>query len=203
MTSFTANSANGIAGIVGPVLFATNNPVLWQMSPNNSFYQSVNSQPDGCPHAAIIDRAWDKWTEWRLLGDTYGCGDPSLRDCGHEGRRYVQSVDKGYHVALDCSVTSGLLGIIFQNNYSQRISSYCAAIAAELVAFDAIYKRLSVGHEHGDGVVPESSQTYPSSPGLQFLADDSDSHLGETHSTEHTGLALVQAMNRLGMGSRP
>ena len=109
----------------------------------------------------------------------------------------MNAIDKEYHHFIKCAVVSGLFGIIFPG--ARQAAVVCAKNAAFLRLSDAAYKRLTVGSGHGDGVVPEFSQMYPgASPLLQFLVDDSDSHLGETRS-RRTSQGVIRAIN-VGMG---
>jgi hypothetical protein len=64
--------------------------------------------------------------------------------------------------------------------------------------YDLIYKRLSVGHDSGDGIVPLGSQRYPTvtDPEGQFVVPDADSHVGVTSSTGQTGPKIADAIHR-------
>ena len=84
---------------------------------------------------------------------------------------------------------------------ARLVATACGLSAAHLKGFDLVFKRLTVGNDHGDGIVPVHSQRYPNlDSGGQFLVVDSDSHLGETRSIKQTGPAIGNALNqRLGI----
>jgi len=164
------------------------------MTPNNSFYSGLNAGAEPFPRAAVINQAWDKWTEWRIYGD-WTC--QLYTEC--DGRHVVARIDKTYHRYLKCAVIGGIFSFFIPGAGS--VAAACALSAANLKGYDLIYKRLSVGNDHGDGVVPVHSQRYPNlDGGGQFTVLDSDSHLGETRSTRQTGISIANAINqRLGI----
>lgn len=142
----------------------------------------------------MIDQAWDRWTEWRLYGD-FRC--QLYTEC--DGRHVVAAVDRTYHRYLKCAVIGGIFSFFIPG--AGTVAAACGASAANMSALDAIYKRLSVGNDHGDAIVPVHSQLYPGlgSSG-QFYVFDSDSHVGVTQSTQQTGPGIANAINvRIGV----
>jgi hypothetical protein len=93
---------------------------------------------------------------------------------------------------LKCAVVSGLFGIVWPG--ARSTARGCATNAGTMAAIDYAYKRLSVGSDHGDGIVPEHSQIYPGST-VQILNDDSNSHIGETRSRKSMN-AIATAISR-------
>jgi len=179
--------------ILGPIIDNAGH-ALGEMTPNNSFYSGLNAGAEPFPRAAVINQAWDKWTEWRIYGD-WTC--QLYTEC--DGRHVVARIDKTYHRYLKCAVIGGIFSFFIPGAGS--VAAACALSAANLKGYDLIYKRLSVGNDHGDGVVPVHSQRYPNlDGGGQFTVLDSDSHLGETRSTRQTGISIANAINqRLGI----
>src|SRR5689334_21636902 len=91
-----------------------NNPVLNEMVPGTAYQATLNSRGNPVPMAGIQDRVWDRWTPFRLMGDSKGCGN-GIIDCGDRGgRSWVQTTDENYHRFIKCAVVSGLLGIIWR-----------------------------------------------------------------------------------------
>jgi hypothetical protein len=179
----------GLASILGPILDNAGRAV-GEMTPNNSFYSLLNSGSEPFPRAAVIDQAWDKWTAWRLYGD-FRC--PLYTEC--DGRHVVATVDKTYHRYLKCAVIGGIFGFFIPG--AGTVAAACGLSAAQMKSYDLIYKRLSVGSDHGDAVVPIHSQKYPNlDTGGQYYVLDSDSHVGVTQSTKQTGPTIATALNQ-------
>ena len=195
--SHGAGLATQVVAAVGPILASAAYPVLQEMGTDAAFHNTINGRGDAAYRVAgVQNRAWDRWTMWRLLADFQRCPEGYI-ECDAYSRTYVNAIDKNYHHFIKCAVVSGLFGIIFPG--ARQAAVVCAKNAAFLRVSDAAYKRLTVGSGHGDGVVPEFSQMYPgASPLLQFLVDDSDSHLGETRS-RRTSQGVIRAIN-VGMG---
>jgi pimeloyl-ACP methyl ester carboxylesterase len=188
------NLATQVALALAPVLASSAFPVLQEMGTNAPFHGTINQRGDvGYIAAGVQNRIWDRWTMWRVLSDFQRCPDGYF-DCDQYSRNYVNAVDKNYHHFIDCAVISGFLGIFWPP--SRSTAAGCAKNAAFLRVTDVAYKRLSVGSGHGDGVVPEFSQMYPGAPAtMQFLVDDTDSHLGETRSRISAG-GVLRALNQ-------
>jgi pimeloyl-ACP methyl ester carboxylesterase len=179
----------GLISILGPIIDRTGR-VLGEMTPNNSFYGNLNAGYEPFPRAAVIDQAWDKWTEWRLYGD-FRCR--LYTEC--DGRHVVALIDKTYHRYLKCAVIGGIFSFFIPG--AGTVAAACALSAANLKGYDLLYKRLSVGSDHGDAVVPVHSQRYPNlDTGGQFYVFDSDSHVGVTQSTRQTGPSIATALNQ-------
>jgi pimeloyl-ACP methyl ester carboxylesterase len=180
--------------VLAPILLTNAVPVTQEMGTDAPFHSTINARGDaGYRVAGVQNRAWDRWTLWRLLGDNHTCDSQPFISCDDYSRRYVNAVDKTYHHYIDCSIVSGLLGIFWPPRISTAIG--CAKNAGLLRAIDYSYKHMSVANDHGDGVVPEHSQVFPGAPpSLQVLVDDSDSHIGETKS-QRTANGLARAIN--------
>lgn len=191
------NVAGQVALALAPVLASAAFPVLQEMGTNAPFHNTINARGDATYRVAgVQNRVWDRWTMWRLLADYQRCPDGYVA-CDDYSRNYVNAVDKNYHHFINCAIVSGILGIVWPG--SRRAAAACAKNAAWLKVADEGYKRLTVGNGHGDAVVPEFSQLYPGAPAnLQYLVDDSDSHLGETRS-RFTARGILNAINT-GMG---
>lgn len=188
------NLAGQVAAALAPVLASGLYPVLQEMRTNSPFHGTINARGDAAYRVAgVQNRVWDRWSAWRLLADYQQCAEGYIL-CDEFSRNYVTSVDKNYHHFIKCAVVSGIFGIVFPG--SRRAAVACAKNAAWLRGADFAYKRLSVGSYHGDAVVPEFSQMYPGAPPvLQFLVDDSNSHVGETRS-RLTANGVLRALNR-------
>jgi len=183
------SGTSSLSSILDPIVNQSGN-VLSEMTPDNSFYSTLNAGSEPFPRAAVIDQAWDKWTAWRLLGD-WSCR--LYTEC--DGRHTVAAVDRAYHRYLDCAVIGGIFSFFIPGAGS--VAQVCGLSAANLKGADLVYKRMSVGNDHGDGVVPNHSQRYPNlDESGQFYVYDSDSHLGVTQSTRQTGPQIAQAINQ-------
>lgn len=182
-------AADGLLAILAPVIVHASSPVMDEMTVHNGFYSNLNYGPEPFPRAAVIDKSWDKWTEWRLYGD-FHCAMYS--EC--DGRHVVARVDRTYHRYLKCAVIGGIFSFFIPG--AGAVAEVCGSSAAQMKGYDLLYKRLSVGHDSGDGIVPVGSQQYPNvgSSG-QFIVGDADSHLGVTSSTSQTGPAIARAIN--------
>jgi pimeloyl-ACP methyl ester carboxylesterase len=190
--------AREAVAIVGPIMINNVVPVVQEMNTDADFHQTINGRGDASYRiAGVYNRAWDRWTLWRLMADNQKCVPEPLFPCDTYSRAMVTSVDRMYHGYLSCSIASGILGIFWPGARPAAVG--CAKNAAWLIAVDGAYKRLSVGSAHGDGVVPEHSQLYPGAPAnLQFLVDDSNSHIGETRS-QRTADQVNRAINSMGV----
>lgn len=190
--ALTAETGLGLFLALSP-LFTSNNPVLHEMTPGSSFHQQINGRGDpNYVGVAIVNEAWDKWTEWRLIGDHKYCTGDYSPNCGDQGHRFVNTVDKTYHRDIKCAVVGGFLGIVLPGAGAAALA--CAREAAGLKVLDMIYKRVSVGRDHGDGIVASNSQTYPNSP-YRYVVPDADSHLGVTHAQDRTGRRIADAIH--------
>lgn len=183
-------AADGLLAILAPVIIHASSPVMDEMTVHNSFYSNLNYGSEPFPRAAVIDKSWDKWTEWRLYGD-FHCAMYS--EC--DGRHVVARADRTYHRYLKCAVIGGIFSFFIPG--AGAVAEVCGSSAAQMKGYDLLYKRLSVGHDSGDGIVPVGSQRYPNlDSGGQFYVGDSDSHLGVTSSTAQTGPQIALAINK-------
>lgn len=182
-------SSSGLVTILDPIL-TQNGGVITEMTPHNPYYSNLNAGYEPFPKAAVIDQAWDKWTPFRVYGDATCTVLYSQCD----GRHVVAYVDKTYHRFLKCAVIGGIFSFVLPA--ARPVATACALSAARLKGFDLLYKRITVGNDHGDGVVAVHSQRYPNlDAGGQFLVLDSDSHVGVTRSTKQTGPAIASALS--------
>src|SRR6266540_786572 len=177
------------AGILAAITINATAPVVNDIQPGSPYLNTLNSHSEGFARAGIQDYSWDKWTLFRMIGDskpgTFG-----------DGRRLVKDVDRTYHFAIKCAVVSGIFGFVWHGSW--RVTAACASFAAQLKGVDLVYKALSVPHESGDGAVPGSSQIYPNAPvDNQFGVRDADSHLGVLKSGSITYPQIVNAIRRI------
>lgn len=173
-------------------------PVIRQLNPSSSFFSNFNAQYEGFPRAAIQSKSWDKWTEWRLYGDARCV---PYAPCG--GRETVKFIDKSYHRAIKCSIVGGLAGFFWAPAWG--VAAGCAKIGAQLKGYDVVFKRLTVGGDSGDGIVPMNSQFYPNlPPEYQFTIRDGDSHVGVLKGTDKSAGVAATVLNfRFGVPLRP
>lgn len=184
-----AAAVDGLLGILGPIIVHSSSPVTDETTVHNAFHANLNGGYEPFPRAAVINQSWDKWTEWRLYGDSH-CA--LYTEC--DGRHVVARADRTYHRYLKCAVAGGIFSFFIPG--AGAVAAVCGSSAARMKGYDLIYKRLSVGHDSGDGIVPLGSQRYPNlDTGGQFYVPDSDSHLGVTSSTRQTGPAIATAIN--------
>lgn len=185
-TDLSGPNVSELVSLLDPILGA--GPVLGEMTPHNPFYSNLNAAYEPFPRAAVINQAWDRWTEWRLFGD-FRCR--LYTEC--DGRHVVAAVDRTYHRYLKCAVIGGIFSFFIPG--AGAVAKVCGTSAATLSGLDAVYRRLSVGNDHGDGIVPVGSQRYPNvDNGGQFYVIDSDSHVGVTQSTRQTGPGIANAL---------
>jgi hypothetical protein len=184
-------------GVLEPILDHSL-PVVGQLDPSNPVHDILTNRGDQAfPHAAVTNKTWNKWTEWRLVGDSKFCGASISANCGDQSRAFVNSVDKTYHQLIKCGVVGGILGFVIPGGHA--VAAICARQAAGLLALDLIYKKVTVGNDQGDGVVPLHSQRYPGDPG-PFQVDDGDAHTSATHAQFKTGQQISNAINnRMGV----
>ncbi|MGI8401122.1 MAG: esterase/lipase family protein [Gemmatimonadaceae bacterium] len=180
-----------VAAVLGaPLAFNGSAPVAAELRPTSSYRATLNSPAEVFPRASIQSQSWDKWTEWRLYGDMHGA--PYAGAMG--GRGWVKFIDHEYHYAIDCAVIGALGGLWWPAAW--YIASGCAKLAAQVKGYDLVFKRLTVGGDHGDGIVPLASQKYPNlSAGRQFTIGDGDSHVGVLRGTDRSGSQIVNALN--------
>ena len=185
-----------LLAIIAPILARQGVPVLQEMSTGSAFHSTINSRGDAAYRVAgVQNQIWNRWTEWRVIGDHETCGDPQpFVNCDGYSRRAVNAVDKNYHHFIVCSVVSGFLGIVWPG--ARDVARGCASNASWLRAIDYAYLHMSVGNGTGDGIVPLFSQYYPGAATYyQVLVDDSDSHIGETKS-QVTANGIAAAIQR-------
>ncbi len=186
-TDLSGSDVSELVSLLDPILGAGR--VLGEMTPHDPFYSNLNAGSEPFPRAAVINQAWDRWTEWRIWGDAR-CRLYTACD----GRHWVAGVDRTYHRYLKCAVIGGIFSFFIPGAGS--VAQACGSSAAALRGLDAGYRRLSVGNDHGDGIVPVTSQRYPNvDNGGQFYVFDSDSHVGVTQSTGQTGRGIANAMH--------
>lgn len=183
-------AVDGLLGILAPIIVHSSSPVTDESTVHNGFYANLNNGSEPFAHAAVINKSWDKWTEWRLYGD-FHCA--LYTEC--DGRHVVARADRTYHRYLKCAVVGGIFAFFIPG--AGPVAAVCGSSAAQMKGYDLIYKRLSVGHDSGDGIVPLGSQQYPSRYGAgQYVVPDADSHLGVTASTGQTGPRIADAIHQ-------
>jgi hypothetical protein len=170
------NLMNAVSSGVGNIFVQATAPIpiLSEMHWHDAYHTTFNATGEGFQRFGIASQMWTKWIFWRQYGDTF-CYEDS--QCG--GSAQVAKIDKIYHHDITCSIISGLF-------FNISGSAKCAGDAAFLRAFDSLFQGYVKGPGEaysalGDGVVPQSSQTYPNIPAPNlFVVTDGPNHLGET-----------------------
>jgi hypothetical protein len=96
--------------------------------------------------------------------------------------------------AIKCAVVGGIAGLFWHPSWV--VAAGCAKLAAQLKGADAVYKRLTVGSDSGDGIVPMNSQYYPNA-NRQYLIGDGDSHAGVLRGVDRSGPKVLAALSEV------
>lgn len=179
--------AAALASLLVPFALNSGSPVIREMNPHDGFWSAFNAVPESFPRAGIQSKSWDKWSGWRMWGDSR-CSP--LVYCG--GRATAKFVDQRYHFAIKCAVVGGIAGLFWHPSWV--VAAGCAKLAAQLKASDGVYKRLTVGGDSGDGIVPLNSQYYPNA-NRQYQIPDGDSHVGVLRGVDKSGPQVLAALS--------
>lgn len=148
-------------------------PVSGQMVPNSAFQGYLNSQPENFRRVGIQQHTRQKWQSYRVIADL-SCPGPEL-NCG--GRKTVRSVDRVYKGLVGTSILSGIVSFVFPPVaiITGPVAYATGAAAAVIYGVDKAWDMVTSGWQGSDGVVPNSSQSYPGAE-HQEVVRDADSH---------------------------
>ncbi len=167
---------------------------LTDLVPGSAFLNNLNSQSENFKKAAVIGNTNRRWIEVRVAANLLGCNPEDA--CGE---RNVASIYGIVNDSLDVSYTIAQLVCWFTGDQTAcDIADYLLRIILDMNLADFDYNYLVAGLAPEDGIVPSSSQNYPSSSAVQYPIGGADSHLGATRS-DLARNALEQA---LGPGSQ-
>lgn len=181
--------AAALASMIVPFAVNAASPVIAELNPHGGFWGTFNAAPESFRRAGIQSNSWNKWSGWRMWGDSR-C--TPIVWCG--GRATVKFTDQRYHFAIKCAVVGGIAGFFWHPSWA--VAAGCAKLAAQLKGSDLVYKRLTVGEDSGDGIVPLNSQYYPNAD-RQYPIGDGDSHVGVLRGVDKSGPQVRLALKEV------
>lgn len=179
-----------------------------ELEPGSSFVTNLNNFPENFPKAAVIGHAHRIWVEARVA-DSFACGLPyvQLQNCYPEQAYGERNFAAAYGYAFDAAFGTWIVSTIIcdwtGDPLACDIADFTLPIWTTMLYIDVGWNFITtvtpqqslVGYlspfwNDEDGVVPSSSQTYPSTPcpgggcptAIQYAVNPSDSHMGETKS---------------------
>ncbi len=162
---------------------------LTDLVPGSAFLNNLNSQSENFKKAAVIGNTNRRWIEVRVAANLLGCNPEDA--CGE---RNVASIYGIVNDSLDVSYGIAELVCVFTGDQTAcDIADYLLRIILDMNLADFDYNYLVAGLAPEDGIVPSSSQNYPSSSAVQYPIGGADSHLGATRS-DLARNALEQAL---------
>ncbi|MGH9709247.1 MAG: esterase/lipase family protein, partial [Candidatus Acidiferrales bacterium] len=147
---------------------------LTDLVPGSAFLTNLNSQPENFQKAAIIGNTPLRWIEVRVAAEFLKCNPED--SCGE---RNVASI---YGIVYDTVQVSWdvaeLVCIATDDPTACAVADYLLPVWVDMDIADLDYNILSADLADEDGIVPSSSQTYPSSVAIQYPVTHADSHMG-------------------------
>jgi pimeloyl-ACP methyl ester carboxylesterase len=153
---------------------------LTDLVPGSTFLNNLNAQPETFQKAAVIANTDRRWIETRIADEFI------LKGCNPEdfcGERNVAAIYGIIYDSVQISWDiSEFVCIITQDPTACAVADYLLPIWVDMDVADLDYNFLAAEGNPEDGIVPSSSQNYPSSSALQYPISHADSHTGATRS---------------------
>lgn len=143
-------------------------PALQDLVPGSSYLQSLNAQTENFTQVGIASEPDIRWMPMRLAGDFLCTPD---QPCG--GRNAAVLTEFLYDYVQILYVEAWASGDFPDADYYMTIMN-------DMNNIDLFWYVLVGGPS--DGIVPNSSQSYPYSSATQYIIANGDSHLGNTRS---------------------
>ena len=143
-------------------------PALQDLVPGSSYLQSLNAQTEKFTQVGITSEPDIRWMPMRLAGDFLCAPD---QPCG--GRNVAVLTEFLYDYVQILYVEAWASGDLPDADYYMTIMN-------DMNNIDLFWYFLVGGPS--DGIVPNSSQSYPYSSAAQYIIANGDSHLGNTRS---------------------
>jgi len=171
--------------VVADVWYSTN-PDMQDMIPGSTFLNGLNAYSESFKRAGIVSYTPMRWNLVRLVDNALFLGTLGCYPETGCGERDLAAITNG--------VFDEVLGLfifcIFEEIFDPDDADYWASeavyfleILVGMEAVDAYWNLIVSGFGSSDGLVPTSSQTYPSSSAVQYSINGADSHTGATTST--------------------
>jgi len=180
--------------VVGDVWYSTN-PDIQDLIPGSTFLNQLNSYAESFKRTGVVSYTPLRWDEMRILDNALFLGTAGCYPETGCGERDIAAITNGVYN----EVVGLFIFCIFEEIFDPNNSDYWAAealyfleILVGMDAVDGFWNVIVSGLSSSDGIVPTSSQNYPSSTAAQYPIYGADSHTGATTSTYvHTTLDQV------------
>jgi pimeloyl-ACP methyl ester carboxylesterase len=171
--------------VVGDVWYSTN-PDIQDLLPGSTFLNQLNSYAETFKRTAVVSYAPLRWDEMRILDNALFLGTLGCYPETGCGERDVAAITG----AVYDEVVALFIFCIFEEIFDPYNADYWAAEALYFLEIgigmdlaDGFWNLIVSGLASSDGLVPTSSQNYPSTSATQYSIYGADSHTGATTST--------------------
>lgn len=161
---------------------------ITDLAPNSTFLNNLNSFPENFQKAAVVGHTHRRWVEARVI-DSLVAPSLGIGNCYPEDACGERNVARFYGIIYDIVQISWDIAefdcIWTGDPYACSISDYLFPIWVNMDIADLDFNLITAGGAEQDGIVPVSSQNYPSTGGpvpVQYAVNPSDSHTGDTKS---------------------
>ena len=165
---------------------------LTDLVPGSAFLTNLNSQAENFRKAAVVGNTPRRWIEVRVADEFIFKGCNPEDGCGERNVVFIYGiiydiVQISWDIAeFDCILTD--------DPYACAVADFLLPIWVDMDIADLDYNVLAAGGSPEDGIVPSSSQNYPSGSAVQYPISNADSHMGATRS-DRARNALEQALS--------
>jgi triacylglycerol esterase/lipase EstA (alpha/beta hydrolase family) len=171
--------------VVADVWYSTN-PDMQDMIPNSTFLNGLNAYAESFKRAGIVSYTPLRWDETRILDNALFLGTVGCYPETGCGERDIAAITDGVYN----EVVGLFVFCIFEEIFDPDNADYWASeafyfleILVGMDVVDGFWNIIVSGLQPSDGLVPTSSQSYPSSSAVQYPIYGADSHTGATTST--------------------
>lgn len=168
---------------------------IQDLTPGSPFLNNLDNYPETFLEAGIISKTPLRWNWSRILWNVLdGPGKECYPDSNCGERVVAESVGFLFDSSVAAEVFALLMEVYDPDNYDfwSELAQYFGGLISIMNTTNTFWNQIVSGDLPSDGIVPSSSQTYPSQNALQSSIKDADSHTGATTSTYvHTTLDEV------------
>src|SRR5207248_659537 len=151
---------------------------LTDLVPGSTFLTNLNSQTENFHEGAIVSNTNRRWIEIRVLDDLIAKGCNPDDRCGERNVAFIYGII--YDIVQVTWLVFELDCIFNQDLNACKDADVFLRIWLDLDVADLDYNILAAGGNPQDGIVPSSSQNYPSNSAVQYPISHADSHMGAT-----------------------
>lgn len=164
---------------------------LSDLVPGSAFLNNLNGQTESFNRAAVIGNTDRRWIEVRVADEFIAKGCNPEDSCGE---RNVAAIYGIVYDIVQITWDIAEFDCLLQGDpYACDVADYTLPIWVDMDVADLDYNILAADGAPEDGIVPSSSQEYPSPSALQYPINHADSHMGATRS-DRARNALYEAL---------